>query len=96
MLLAVPMALVGVLLGLIVRGYDNNIYTQIGLVLMIALASKNAILVVEFARDLRKEGLSVKEAAIEATDRRFRPIVMTSSPSSLASPHSFSPSARAQ
>ena len=77
-LLAVPMALVGVLLGLIVRGYDNNIYTQIGLVLMIALASKNAILVVEFARDLRKEGLSVKEAAIEATDRRFRPIVMTS------------------
>ena len=77
-LLAVPMALVGVLLALIVRGDDNNLYTQIGLVLMIALASKNAILVVEFARDLRKEGMSIEEAAVEATNRRFRPIVMTS------------------
>ena len=77
-ILAVPMALVGVLVGLLVRGYDNNLYTQIGLVLMIALASKNAILVVEFARDLRREGVSIEEAAIEATSRRFRPIVMTS------------------
>ena len=51
-ILAVPMALVGVLLALLVRGYDNNLYTQIGLVLMIALACKNAILIVEFARDL--------------------------------------------
>jgi HAE1 family hydrophobic/amphiphilic exporter-1 len=76
--LAVPMALVGVLVALLVRGYDNNIYTQIGLVLMIALASKNAILVVEFARDLHAAGLSVPEAAIEATSRRFRPILMTS------------------
>jgi HAE1 family hydrophobic/amphiphilic exporter-1 len=77
-ILAVPMALVGVLVGLLIRSYDNNLYTQIGLVLMIALASKNAILIVEFARDLRKEGLSVTEAALEATSRRFRPIVMTS------------------
>ena len=77
-ILAVPMALVGVLLGLIIRGLDNNLYTQIGLVLMIALASKNAILIVEFARDLQREGMSVTEAAIEATSRRFRPIVMTS------------------
>ena len=77
-ILAVPMALVGVLAALMFRGYDNNLYTQIGLVLMIALASKNAILVVEFARDLRREGLSITEAAIEATSRRFRPIVMTS------------------
>lgn len=74
----VPIALVGVLLALIVRGLDNNLYTQIGLVLMIALASKNAILIVEFARDLHREGLSLTEAAIEATSRRFRPIVMTS------------------
>ena len=77
-ILVVPMALVGVLLALMVRGLDNNLYTQIGLVLMIALASKNAILIVEFARDLRKEGMSLKEAAIEATSRRFRPILMTS------------------
>ena len=77
-ILAVPMALVGVLVALLIRGYDNNLYTQIGLVLMIALASKNAILIVEFARDLRREGMSITEAAVEATSRRFRPIVMTS------------------
>jgi HAE1 family hydrophobic/amphiphilic exporter-1 len=69
---------VGVLLGLMVRNFDNNIYTQVGLVLMIALASKNAILVVEFARELRADGMSIPEAAVEATRRRFRPIVMTS------------------
>jgi HAE1 family hydrophobic/amphiphilic exporter-1 len=77
-ILVVPMALVGVVLALLSRGYDNNLYTQVGLVLMIALASKNAILIVEFARDLRHEGLSITEAAVEATRRRFRPIVMTS------------------
>jgi len=77
-ILAVPMALVGVLVALLIRSYDNNLYTQIGLVLMIALASKNAILIVEFARDLRREGMSITEAAVEATSRRFRPIVMTS------------------
>ena len=77
-ILVVPMALVGVLLALIIRGYDNNLYTQVGLVLMIALASKNAILIVEFARDLHREGMSITEAAVEATRRRFRPIVMTS------------------
>jgi hydrophobic/amphiphilic exporter-1 (mainly G- bacteria), HAE1 family len=74
----VPMALVGVLLALMVRGYDNNLYTQVGLVLMIALASKNAILIVEFARELHHDGLSIIDAAVEATRRRFRPIVMTS------------------
>jgi HAE1 family hydrophobic/amphiphilic exporter-1 len=77
-ILAVPMALVGVLVALLIRGYDNNLYTQIGLVLMIALASKNAILIVEFARYLRWGGMSITEAAVEATSRRFRPIVMTS------------------
>lgn len=77
-ILVVPMALVGVLLALMIRGFDNNLYTQVGLVLMIALASKNAILIVEFARDLHAQGLSITEAAIEATRRRFRPIVMTS------------------
>ncbi|MCK9376716.1 MAG: multidrug efflux RND transporter permease subunit [Syntrophobacterales bacterium] len=77
-ILVVPIAMVGVLLGLMVRNFDNNIYTQVGLVLMIALASKNAILVVEFARELREGGMSVTDAAVEATRRRFRPIVMTS------------------
>jgi hydrophobic/amphiphilic exporter-1 (mainly G- bacteria), HAE1 family len=74
----VPVALVGVLLALMSRGYDNNLYTQVGLVLMIALGSKNAILIVEFARELHHGGMSVVDAAIEATRRRFRPIVMTS------------------
>ncbi len=77
-ILVVPVALVGVLLALIARGYDNNLYTQVGLVLMIALASKNAILIVEFARDLHQEGMSITDAAVEATRRRFRPIIMTS------------------
>jgi HAE1 family hydrophobic/amphiphilic exporter-1 len=77
-ILVVPLALVGVVLALMSRGYDNNLYTQVGLVLMIALASKNAILIVEFARDLHREGMSITEAAVEATRRRFRPIVMTS------------------
>jgi hydrophobic/amphiphilic exporter-1 (mainly G- bacteria), HAE1 family len=77
-ILVVPMALVGVLIALLIRGFDSNLYTQVGLVLMIALASKNAILIVEFARDLQREGMSVTEAAIEAASRRFRPIIMTS------------------
>ena len=77
-IMVVPMALVGVILALIIRRVDNNLYTQVGLVLMIALASKNAILVVEFARELRAEGMELVEAAIEATRRRFRPIIMTS------------------
>ena len=77
-ILVVPIALVGVILALIARSFDNNLYTQVGLVLMIALASKNAILVVEFARELHEGGLSIAEAAVEATRRRFRPIVMTS------------------
>jgi HAE1 family hydrophobic/amphiphilic exporter-1 len=77
-ILVVPMALVGVLLALMIRESDANLYTQVGLVLMIALASKNAILVVEFARQLRAAGRSITDAAIEATRRRFRPIIMTS------------------
>ena len=77
-ILVVPLALVGVLLALMLRDMANDLYTQVGLVLMIALASKNAILIVEFARDLHAEGLSITEAAVEATRRRFRPIIMTS------------------
>jgi HAE1 family hydrophobic/amphiphilic exporter-1 len=77
-ILVVPLALVGVLLALIIRGFETDLYTQIGLVLMIALSSKNAILIVEYARDLHARGMSISEAAVEATRRRFRPIIMTS------------------
>jgi len=76
--LVVPLALVGVLLALLSRNLDNNLYTQVGLVLMIGLACKNAILIVEFARQLQLEGKSLEDAVLEATRRRFRPIVMTS------------------
>ena len=57
---------------------DINIYTQIGIVLIIALASKNAILIVEFARELRREGHTIIDAAVKASRMRFRPILMTS------------------
>ncbi len=77
--LAVPLALLGTVGALMWAGAANNIYTQIGLVLLIALSSKNAILIVEFARELRiRDGLEIEEAAVQAARNRFRPIVMTS------------------
>ncbi|QJW99457.1 efflux RND transporter permease subunit [Frigoriglobus tundricola] len=77
-ILVVPLGLLGVVAGVVFRGLDNNIYTQIGVVLIIALASKNAILIVEFARELRLAGRSIRQAAAEAARLRFRPILMTS------------------
>ncbi len=77
-ILVVPLALLGTVAAVAVRGMDNNIYTQIGVVLIIALASKNAILIVEFARELRAHGKSILESAVEASRLRFRPILMTS------------------
>lgn len=77
-ILVVPLALLGTVAAVAVRGMDNNIYTQIGVVLIIALASKNAILIVEFARELRAHGRSIRDAAAEAARLRFRPILMTS------------------
>ncbi|WZO97385.1 multidrug efflux RND transporter permease subunit [Isosphaeraceae bacterium EP7] len=77
-ILVVPLALLGTVAAVSYRGMDNNIYTQIGIVLIIALASKNAILIVEFARELRAQGLSIVDAAIKASRMRFRPILMTS------------------
>jgi len=59
------------------RGLDNNVYTQIGIVLLIALASKNAILIVEFAREERAAGKGIRDAALAAASLRFRPILMT-------------------
>ena len=76
-ILVVPLAVLGTVLALMARGFDNNVYTQIGIVLLIALASKNAILIVEFAREQRRQGLSVVEAATTACRLRFRPILMT-------------------
>jgi HAE1 family hydrophobic/amphiphilic exporter-1 len=76
--LAVPTALLGSAAAVWIRGLDNNIFTQIGLVLLVALAAKNAILIVEFARDARSRGVSLFAAAVEGSRLRFRPILMTS------------------
>ncbi|TIL75805.1 MAG: multidrug efflux RND transporter permease subunit [Mesorhizobium sp.] len=77
-LLAAPLSLVGPVLVLNGLGIDNNLYVQIGLILLIALSAKNAILIVEVARELRAAGRPIVEAAIEAARARFRPILMTS------------------
>jgi HAE1 family hydrophobic/amphiphilic exporter-1 len=74
----VPLAVLGAVAALAARQMDNNVYTQIGLVLLVALASKNAILIVEFAAQLRAEGLSLIDAAAKAARLRFRAILMTS------------------
>jgi HAE1 family hydrophobic/amphiphilic exporter-1 len=76
-LMGVPMAILGALLGTGLRRLDNKIYTQIGLVLLIGLAAKTAILIVEFAKQQREEGKGVIEAAETAALLRFRPILMT-------------------
>lgn len=76
-LLVVPLGLLGAALGILARGMENNIFVQIGLVLLIGLGSKNAILVVEFAKVLREQGKSIREAAVEAARVRLRPILMT-------------------
>ncbi len=77
-ILVVPLGLLGTVAAISFMGMDNNTYVQIGVVLIIALASKNAILIVEFARDLRMQGKSIRDSAIEAARMRFRPILMTS------------------
>jgi hydrophobic/amphiphilic exporter-1 (mainly G- bacteria), HAE1 family len=77
-LLAVPMAVLGALSAVSVRGLSNDVYCQIGLVMLIGLSAKNAILIVEFAEQLRRKGRSIADAAIEAGELRLRPILMTS------------------
>jgi len=76
--LAVPLGLFGALLAVYLRKYDYDIYTQIGIVTLIGLAAKNAILIVEYARLRRQEGMTIEKAAIEAAHLRLRPILMTS------------------
>src|SRR4029077_4331713 len=77
-ILVVPMCVLCAITGVAVRGMDNNIFTQVGFVVLIGLACKNAILIVEFARDRRQEGASRFAAAVEAARVRLRPILMTS------------------
>jgi HAE1 family hydrophobic/amphiphilic exporter-1 len=77
-LLAVPVAILGAIGAQALRGLENDVYCQIGLVMLIGLASKNAILIVEFAEQLRGQGMTVVEASVEAARIRLRPILMTS------------------
>ncbi len=77
-ILIVPMCLLFAIAGVWLKGSDNNIFTQIGLIVLVGLACKNAILIVEFARQRQEEGMSLIEATIEACSLRLRPILMTS------------------
>ena len=76
-LLTVPLAILGALVFLYLRGLDLNVYAQVGMVMLIGLASKNAILIVEFANQARSQGLGLAAAATVAAEQRFRPIIMT-------------------
>jgi HAE1 family hydrophobic/amphiphilic exporter-1 len=77
-LLAVPMALLGALSAQWIRSQQNDVYCQVGLVMLVGLSSKNAILIVEFAEQLRERGMTILESAVEAARIRLRPILMTS------------------
>ncbi len=76
-ILSIPLAVLGAMGGLMYRGMDNNIYTQVGLVLLVGLGAKNAILIVEFAKAYREQGKGIVESAVEASRQRLRPILMT-------------------
>jgi HAE1 family hydrophobic/amphiphilic exporter-1 len=77
-LLSTPVAVLGAYLGLLSRHFDNNVYAQIGLVMLVGLTAKNAILIVEFAKDQLEKGRPVVDAALEGARLRLRPILMTS------------------
>jgi multidrug efflux pump len=77
-LLGVPFGVVGALIGIKLRGQPSDIYFQVGLITVVGLAAKNAILIVEFANELRNHGHSLRDAVLEAARERFRPILMTS------------------
>jgi multidrug efflux pump len=77
-ILVVPLGVVGVLLGASLRGYANDVYFKVGLITIIGLSAKNAVLIIEFAKDLVAQGKGVVEAVLQAAHLRFRPIIMTS------------------
>ena len=77
-ILAMPLGVLGALLAAFLGGYANDVFFQVGLLTTIGLTGKNAILIVEFARDRQRQGDSALDAAVEATKQRFRPIIMTS------------------
>ncbi|MEJ5990951.1 efflux RND transporter permease subunit [Ramlibacter sp. PS3R-8] len=77
-ILVVPLGVLGVLLATLLRGYANDVYFQVGLITIIGLSAKNAILIIEFAKDLQAQGKGVIESALAAAHLRFRPIIMTS------------------
>jgi len=77
-ILVVPLGVVGVLLATLLRSYANDVYFQVGLITIIGLSAKNAILIIEFAKELQAQGKGVVEAALTAAHLRFRPIIMTS------------------
>jgi hydrophobic/amphiphilic exporter-1 (mainly G- bacteria), HAE1 family len=77
-LLSAPVAVLGAFCGLLARHFDNNVYAQIGLVMLVGLTAKNAILIVEFAKAELDRGRSITDAALEGAGRRLRPILMTS------------------
>ena len=77
-ILIVPMCLLAGITGIVLRGFDNNIITQIGFVVLVGLAAKNAILIIEFAKEARENGTDRVDAAATAGRQRLRPIIMTS------------------
>ncbi|KAA0968232.1 multidrug efflux RND transporter permease subunit [Aureimonas fodinaquatilis] len=77
-MLVVPLGVIGCVIAVMLRGLDNDVYFTVGIITIIGLSAKNAILIVEFAKDLRKEGKSLADATVEAAHLRFRPILMTS------------------
>jgi multidrug efflux pump len=77
-ILVVPLGVLGVIVATLLRAYSNDVYFQVGLITIIGLSAKNAILIIEFAKDLQAQGKSVVAAALEAAHLRFRPILMTS------------------
>ena len=77
-MLVVPLGIIGAVLAVMLRDMSNDVYFKVGMITIIGLSSKNAILIIEFAKDLHKEGKSIYEATIEAARIRFRPIIMTS------------------
>lgn len=96
-MLTVPLAIAGGLYGLFMTGSTLNLYSQIGLIILIGLAAKNGILIVEFANQLRASGASIRDAVLEAADTRFRPIVMTGLSTSIgALPLAFASGAGAE